>query len=306
MKDLFDVDNTHATNKKKVTEVCEDVRDSAVTYKRTITEETTKTSQRKCSTSISDSNNDFTPEECVIIRHLFDDNPSYNEFDEQKKVVISTQSLQPTQTSLNTTEKISWLTQRNKHLGEAYATNRLGITIKSHKIVSNQPMPTTNNVLERRPPQKSLAIVKSNKNNVLSHDKNIHFIRTIASSKFKTSINNDLQSPIHSEESSFDDSLQSSDNGSKSNCNSSKTRSKRTPLYFGPSNGLPPGWKIKKMERLGGPRSGRADTSYYSDKGKRFRSMVEVENYLEALKANGDEEKAYKCRRWNSFTNPSA
>lgn len=74
--------------------------------------------------------------------------------------------------------------------------------------------------------------------------------------------------------------------------------SKRETIYFGSAPNLPEGWRVKKLKRTGGCREGRIDTYIYSKSGKRFKSMVEVRNFLDALETNcGNEKKAYKERR---------
>eukprot|EP00586_Coscinodiscus_wailesii_P001584 CAMPEP_0172484286 /NCGR_PEP_ID=MMETSP1066-20121228/11678_1 /TAXON_ID=671091 /ORGANISM="Coscinodiscus wailesii, Strain CCMP2513" /LENGTH=204 /DNA_ID=CAMNT_0013248677 /DNA_START=195 /DNA_END=809 /DNA_ORIENTATION=+ len=104
------------------------------------------------------------------------------------------------------------------------------------------------------------------------------------------------------EKENFSDEAPSSLEMTEETDNFSRTGSKRKLIYVGHTPGLPDGWVIRRLQRTGGNRRGRIDTVIYSESGRRFKSMVEVQNYLELLKIKGvDEQHAYqkRCKRKN-------
>jgi len=85
------------------------------------------------------------------------------------------------------------------------------------------------------------------------------------------------------------------------------TKAVRTPavlLWEGPPEedlgteaGWPPGWVKKVFQRTSGTSAGSRDRYWFSPGGRKFRSMVQIRNFLELVeKHNGDEEAAWKDR----------
>ena len=82
---------------------------------------------------------------------------------------------------------------------------------------------------------------------------------------------------------------------------SPSTRSPAQEVWSGPPDeaipgGWPDGWTKKLFERPTGKTKGTKDRYWYSPKTqKKFRSMIEVNRFMDALKqANGDEDRAWK------------
>mmetsp|Transcript_9360 Transcript_9360/g.11555 ORF Transcript_9360/g.11555 Transcript_9360/m.11555 type:complete len:196 (+) Transcript_9360:27-614(+) len=62
----------------------------------------------------------------------------------------------------------------------------------------------------------------------------------------------------------------------------------------GPAEGLPPGWTLQQVKRTSGATKGLLDRYWFSETGKKFRSMKEVNLFLQCKDiVDGDEDEAY-------------
>ena len=69
-------------------------------------------------------------------------------------------------------------------------------------------------------------------------------------------------------------------------------------VYFGPAEGLPEGWTMKKLMRKSGKAKGKFDTYWFTPVLKRqLRSRVQVSRFIEGMQlqgSDGDEEAVYR------------
>ena len=65
--------------------------------------------------------------------------------------------------------------------------------------------------------------------------------------------------------------------------------------YFGPAEGLPEGWTMKKLMRKSGKAKGKFDTYWFTPLlKKQLRSRVQVSRFIERMQLYGDEEAVYR------------
>jgi len=80
--------------------------------------------------------------------------------------------------------------------------------------------------------------------------------------------------------------------------NMKSSESWKTPPDTFRKGGWPAGWKKKELTRQVGETKGRKDCFWYSPGEKRFRSMVEVERFIDALQqVEGNEKLAWKITK---------